>query len=124
MSVTHATATRNTLADAVVDQLDSGTIKYVTSGDVEVATCTFAATAFGAAASGTATANAITDDTSATGGTIAKFELQTSAPLSIVFGSEGARSEEHTSELQSLMRISYAVFCLQKKKNKQNRDIT
>src|SRR3546814_9139720 len=28
----------------------------------------------------------------------------------------GERSEEHTSELQSLMRISYAVFCLQKKK--------
>src|SRR3546814_10572292 len=27
------------------------------------------------------------------------------------------RSEEHTSELQSLLRISYAVFCLQKKKN-------
>src|SRR3546814_5962794 len=32
--------------------------------------------------------------------------------------SDGARSEEHTSELQSLMRISYAVFCL-KKKNKE-----
>src|SRR3546814_9039836 len=31
----------------------------------------------------------------------------------------GGRSEEHTSELQSLMRISYAVFCL-KKKNKPN----
>src|SRR3546814_1414145 len=31
----------------------------------------------------------------------------------------GARSEEHTSELQSLMRISYAVFCLKKKKNNQ-----
>src|SRR3546814_9956669 len=30
---------------------------------------------------------------------------------------EGHRSEEHTSELQSLMRISYAVFCLQKKKD-------
>src|SRR3546814_3542566 len=29
------------------------------------------------------------------------------------------RSEEHTSELQSLMRISYAVFCLNKKKNKK-----
>src|SRR3546814_9860310 len=28
-----------------------------------------------------------------------------------------SRSEEHTSELQSLMRISYAVFCLKKKKN-------
>src|SRR3546814_9671748 len=33
-------------------------------------------------------------------------------------GVDGARSEEHTSELQSLMRISYAVFCL-KKKHKQ-----
>src|SRR3546814_8966914 len=31
-----------------------------------------------------------------------------------------ARSEEHTSELQSLMRISYAVFCLKKKKHKQH----
>src|SRR3546814_4039335 len=31
-----------------------------------------------------------------------------------------ARSEEHTSELQSLMRISYAVFCLKKKKNNRH----
>src|SRR3546814_5469908 len=31
-----------------------------------------------------------------------------------------ARSEEHTSELQSLMRISYAVFCLKKKKTQKN----
>src|SRR3546814_3973779 len=31
------------------------------------------------------------------------------------------RSEEHTSELQSLMRISYAVFCLKKKKQNKNR---
>src|SRR3546814_9017196 len=30
------------------------------------------------------------------------------------------RSEEHTSELQSLMRISYAVFCLKKKNNKED----
>src|SRR3546814_7651300 len=35
-------------------------------------------------------------------------------PLSVCCA---ARSEEHTSELQSLMRISYAVFCLKKKKN-------
>src|SRR3546814_7112877 len=34
---------------------------------------------------------------------------------------EGARSEEHTSELQSLMRSSYAVFCLKKKTNKQHK---
>src|SRR3546814_5143521 len=33
------------------------------------------------------------------------------------------RSEEHTSELQSLMRISYAVFCLKKKKNIRNKKI-
>src|SRR3546814_1931603 len=33
----------------------------------------------------------------------------------------GLRSEEHTSELQSLMRISYAVFCLKKKKSTNNR---
>src|SRR3546814_9863463 len=33
-----------------------------------------------------------------------------------VVGDEEHRSEEHTSELQSLMRISYAVFCLKKKK--------
>src|SRR3546814_1064641 len=33
------------------------------------------------------------------------------------YGALPARSEEHTSELQSLMRISYAVFCLKKKKD-------
>src|SRR3546814_4237788 len=33
------------------------------------------------------------------------------------------RSEEHTSELQSLMRISYAVFCLKKKKNIQEYEL-
>src|SRR3546814_7951264 len=38
-------------------------------------------------------------------------------------GAVGARSEEHTSELQSLMRISYAVFCL-KKKNTQPTNMT
>src|SRR3546814_10782948 len=32
-----------------------------------------------------------------------------------------SRSKEHTSELQSLMRISYAVFCLKKKKKKKQR---
>src|SRR3546814_1305219 len=44
-----------------------------------------------------------------------------SAPASSVSGSP--RSEEHTSELQSLMRISYAVFCLKKKKIKQKTNI-
>src|SRR3546814_1874269 len=42
-----------------------------------------------------------------------------------VFGGGKVRSEEHTSELQSLMRISYAVFCLKKKKkyNKHRNEI-
>src|SRR3546814_6639716 len=39
-------------------------------------------------------------------------------------GSPVHRSEEHTSELQSLMRISYAVFCLKKKKAKQHKPVT
>src|SRR3546814_9613976 len=36
---------------------------------------------------------------------------------------ETLRSEEHTSELQSLMRISYAVFCLKKKKNNPKKNM-
>src|SRR3546814_1051336 len=39
-----------------------------------------------------------------------------SAPIAV----HDSRSEEHTSELQSLMRISYAVFCLKKTKNSQH----
>src|SRR3546814_9637089 len=38
-------------------------------------------------------------------------------------GDLGLRSEEHTSELQSLMRNSYAVFCLKKKNKKNNNEI-
>src|SRR3546814_3387452 len=41
-------------------------------------------------------------------------------PLEVRRDEGDYRSEEHTSELQSLMRISYAVFCLKKKKNKYN----
>src|SRR3546814_8048915 len=39
-------------------------------------------------------------------------------PLPEILANAGLRSEEHTSELQSLMRISYAVFCLKKKNTK------
>src|SRR3546814_9742338 len=38
-------------------------------------------------------------------------------PIVVYFVIAAIRSEEHTSELQSLMRISYAVFCLKKKKH-------
>src|SRR3546814_3013014 len=47
------------------------------------------------------------------------FEAVTHAMATV---STGGRSEEHTSELQSLMRISYAVFCLKKKKNRMNQN--
>src|SRR3546814_7395194 len=39
-------------------------------------------------------------------------------------GTQRLRSEEHTSELQSLMRISYAVFCLKKKNHKEANQLT
>src|SRR3546814_8491146 len=44
-------------------------------------------------------------------------------PPKIPAGLKPMRSEEHTSELQSLMRISYAVFCLKKKNNKKKKRI-
>src|SRR3546814_6622572 len=39
-----------------------------------------------------------------------------------ILARDEGRSEEHTSELQSLMRISYAVFCLKKKKREKIKD--
>src|SRR3546814_1383478 len=56
---------------------------------------------------------------------LAEFERSVGVSL---FQRLPRRSEEHTSELQSLMRISYAVFCLKKKNNKytntHNKDTT
>lgn len=82
MSLTHITAVRNGMADYVVDLIDVGStdvqgdLVFMTSGDVEVATLAASIPAFGAAAAGTATAAAISDDTSATGGTVALFKIQ------------------------------------------------
>src|SRR3546814_7631820 len=59
--------------------------------------------------------------TSRTGrGAVSYMEETTRAHAAAEIAEGGAyRSEEHTSELQSLMRISYAVFCLKKKKKKK-----
>src|SRR3546814_1360253 len=46
----------------------------------------------------------------------ALLELHTLQALDAILAGASLRSEEHTSELQSLMRISYAVFCLKKNK--------
>ena len=101
MAVTHETAARNGIANYIVDQLDSGTIVFNTSGDVEVATCTFGATAFGDGAAGVATANAITADSSATGGVTTKAVLKTSGATAVVNCSVGATSSGEDIELSS-----------------------
>src|SRR3546814_6465432 len=48
---------------------------------------------------------------------LAPTSLTAAELVRAIRGADKARSEEHTSALQSLMRISYAVFCLKKKKN-------
>lgn len=80
MAVTHPTDVRNGIADYVVDLIDlggAGTIVFQDGGsnDSDVATLTFSATAFGAAANGIATAAAITDDTNCNAGTVTKFTV-------------------------------------------------
>ena len=80
MAVTHPTDVRNNIADLVVDLIDAGgagTIQFQdgSSGDSDVATLTFSATAFGAAANGIATADTITDDTDCNAGTVSKFTV-------------------------------------------------
>lgn len=81
MAITHPTAVRNAIADLVVDRLDlgsgtsAGRLKFRTSGDVDVATLPLSNPAFGSASSGGASANAITADTNAAGGAVAKFVL-------------------------------------------------
>lgn len=96
--VTHPTTVRNTLADAVVDLIDAGagagTLVFQTSGGVEVATLTFSDPAFGAASSGTATANAITDDSSATGGTTTQFETRDSNSNDVFYGAVGTSGQD------------------------------
>src|SRR3546814_1775477 len=46
--------------------------------------------------------------------------MKSAFPVAMAASPTSGRSEEHTSELQSLMRISYAVFCLKKKTTAQN----
>lgn len=107
MAVTHPTTVRNGIADFVVDQLDEGTppgnLVFRTSGNVEVATLPFSNTAFGSASSGTATANGITDDTSATGGTIAKATLENAAGTAKVNCSVTASGGGGDIELNSVV---------------------
>lgn len=97
-AVTHPTSVRSSLANLVVDLLDAGsgagTLEFQASNDAEVATCTFGDPAFGAASSGVATANAITEDSSATGGTTTKFVAEDSDGNPCFLGSVGTSGED------------------------------
>lgn len=109
MALTHVTAIRNTVANAVVDAIDAGSsdangdLVYMTSGDVEVATLAMSNPAFGAAAAAVATASAISDDTNATGGTVAKFKLQDRDNGEVLQGSVTVTSGGGDIELSSVV---------------------
>jgi hypothetical protein len=97
MSVTHHTDTRNAIADAVLAAIDTGagnaTLELRTSGDVEVATLTCSDPA-GTVTGAVLTFSAITDDSSATGGTAAKFAIISPTPTECVYGSVGTSGED------------------------------
>jgi len=93
MAVTHSTAARNAATDAVTNLIStSGKLVFrispssVASPGTAVATLSLSATAFGASSSGTATANAITSDTNATGNAspVAFATLQTSGGTIVI----------------------------------------
>ena len=100
MAVTLTTAARNAACNAIVDLVDAGAgagtlVFYLANASTEVATLTFSDPAFGNAATGVATASAITSDTSATGNasaaTIAKFlDSDATEVLRCTVGTSGA----------------------------------
>jgi len=78
---------RNACADAIDALVNTGsgtaTLVFETSGDVEVATCNMSDPAFGVAATGVITADTISDDTSATGGTAAQVSMYNKASTKV-----------------------------------------
>ena len=94
MAIIHADAVRNSIADLVVDLLDGGSLEFQTSAGDAVAVLDFGTPAFGAAASGTAAANAITSDTNAAGGTVAQFVLKDGTGNVELSGSAGDAGTE------------------------------
>ena len=109
---THPVVIRNGISDYVVDKIDigstdaTGDLVFLTAGDVEVATLAMTNPAFGAAASGVATAATITNDPSATGGTIAKFKIQDRDNTTVVEGSCSLIGGGGEMELTSLVIVA------------------
>jgi hypothetical protein len=101
MTVTLEASARNAAVDAVTALTNGGSVQFQTSADAEVATLPLSATAFGAATGGTATANAITSDTNAAGGTISKAVFRTSADAAVFTVTVTATGGGGTIELSS-----------------------
>lgn len=93
-----ATAGRNAACNAIVDLLDAGSgagaLVFRTSGSAEVATLPFSDPAFGNAATGVATASAITPDSNATGGTTDRATLEDSDTNTVITASVGTSGED------------------------------
>lgn len=107
MAVTHPTAIRDGICNYVVDQLDlntpPGKLVMLTAGSAVVSTLTFSNPAFGNSATGTATASAITADTNAVGGTIAKAELRQGGATPVILCSVTATGGGGDIQLNSVV---------------------
>lgn len=106
MAITHVTAVRNALATEISTAVDAGAgaglIVFMTSTDVEVATLTMTDPAYGAPSSGSITANTITPDNDATGGTIALFKVTDSTDTEVYRGTVTEIGGGGDAELSSL----------------------
>lgn len=102
MTISHATATRNASGDAVVDLLDGGKLVFFDSASASVAVLALNATAFGACSNGSAVANSITDESSATAGNIETFALLDSSNGTVIYGSVTATGGGGDIEITSI----------------------
>ena len=100
MGITMVEATRNALADALVDLCDvgsadaTGDLVIMAGGDVAVATLALSATAFGAASGGVATAAEISDDTNAAGGEAVAHKFQNRDNVEVWRGTTGTSGSD------------------------------
>jgi hypothetical protein len=107
MAITLTAAARNAACDAIVDLVDGGSsdstgdLVLMTAGDVEVATLAFSNPAFGASSAGVATANALSNDTSATGGTATKCKVVDRDNVTVWEGTVGITGSGEDVELAS-----------------------
>lgn len=110
MAITHSTAARNAAADAVVDLIDAGAtdangdlVLIASAGPTDLATLAMSNPAFGAAASGVASANAISDDTNAAGGGDAdSFEIRDLDNATVISGTVTATGGGGDIELDNV----------------------